>query len=73
MVRLLCDVNGRERVMRREVFGNPPSLAQECVTAFVSRKPTEAATTEIHNKNSIKPDHLPIADACFSVHARVFF
>src|SRR5207244_5251509 len=32
------------------------------VTAFVSRKPTEAVTTAIHNKSSIKPADLPIAD-----------
>ena len=42
---------------------NSKKGAQGWVTAFVSRKPTEAVTTEIHNKNSIKPAHLPIADA----------
>src|SRR4051794_12896386 len=50
------------------------AITQGCVTAFVSRKPTEAVTTEIQNRNSINPAHLPIADVCsFRVHALVFF
>src|SRR5262245_532134 len=37
-------------------------VRQECVMALVSRNPTEAATTETHSTNSIKPAHLPSAD-----------
>jgi hypothetical protein len=41
--------------------------------SLVSKKPTEAVTTEIHNKNSITPAHVPIADNCsLWVHVPMF-
>src|SRR5439155_26182379 len=67
--RALCVINLKVTTVQHR-----HSPAQECVTAFVSRKPTEAATTDIHNENSIKPAHRPLADVCScSLHARVFF
>jgi len=64
-----------EKNVLRVAFANPSDLATiDEVSALTRKRIAPAVTTEIHNKNSIKPAHLPNADVCsVSVHVRVFF
>ena len=63
----------RPILLRRGPLRQRRRRAQGYVRSLVSRKSTEAVTTDIHNTSSIRPAHLPIAEVCaVRVHAPVF-